>query len=188
MSRLTATQSKRPMRLERMRSSGTASLALSSGPHSVSAIGPWISPRLARARASAVIEASAAVTSAARALSCSLLEAPAGGLSCGAAPSWGACRRARRARSALTATAVWRASRSSRLLMTALKISATAATTRTTAATPPPMTAVRLRPRRRGARMSVDLPQREQRSRALRSSKPQWGQVRSGSSVAVGGT
>ena len=49
------------------------------------------------------------------------------------------------------------------------------------------MTCVRRRPRRRGARTSTDLPQREQRSRSERSSKPQWGHVREGTSVIVGG-
>ena len=49
------------------------------------------------------------------------------------------------------------------------------------------MTCVRRRPRRRGARTRTDLPQREQRSRSERSSKPQWGHVREGTSVIVGG-
>ena len=62
-----------------------------------------------------------------------------------------------------------------------------AATARTPTATPPQRTCVRRRPRSRGARTRTDFPQREQRSRSERSSKPQWGHVRVGTSVIVGG-
>ena len=124
---------------------------------------------------------------AARALRLSRSEAPAGGASCVAEPRWGACRRPRRMRSAATALADALRSRSLRWVTTELRTRAMAATARTPAATLPQRTSVRRRPRSRGARTRTDFPQLEQRSRPERSSKPQWGHVRVGTSVIVGG-
>ena len=134
-----------------------------------------------------MIEASAARTSAARAARRSAEEAPAGGASCVAEPRWGACRRFRRTFSAAVALADSRRSRSLRLETTALSTSTMARTATSVAAAAPRMTSVRRRPRRRGARTKTDRPQREQRSRSERSSKPQCGHVRDCTSVIVGG-